>query len=340
MINSKPKYIKSELDGHTYCVINGRFARHLRLHGYTYRQYYEKFINTVGDTTCKYCQNPKQFYVVGNKYAKTCGDPKCVGLVLKETKHNWTQEQKDADSANKKAANARRTDEDKQRIAEKIKTTTMKHCGCMCSFQSDETKAKAKATKKLLYNDENYSNRKQFMKTMANKTKSEMNEIKLKRETTNLERYGTENVLLCPGRISKSNKGNAKIKQYIMPSGKIVGIMGYENVVLDILLRTFTEDDIKLHNKLDGTYAAKIEYKNVNNHKQNYYPDFYIKSIDTLIEVKSEWWWNGNNGIKYKSRLENNIRKLKATIECGYKYEVWIFNNKYDYRVVCSEEDI
>jgi hypothetical protein len=47
-----------------------------------------------------------------------------------------------------------------------------------------------------------------------------------------------------------------------------------------------------------------------------------------IIEVKSEWWYNGYGDEKYKSRLENNLRKRQACVNKGYDFEFWIWDNK------------
>lgn len=332
------KYITSELDNSNYCISNGQFLRHLKLHGYTYQQYYEEFITGIKEV-CAYCKKPKRFYQSTHTYASTCGAPECRGVTIRNTKNNWSDEQKQKDSINKRKANKRRTVEEKQAIREKVKATNLKKFGNENSFIAVEQKEKIKQTKLIKYGNEFWNNAKKASESRINRSADQKLQSKLKRYKTNLERYGVENPLLAQDFTSKSNKQNSRIKSYTMPSGKIVGVMGYEHLVLDILLKTFNEDDIELHDNLSHTCFEKIKYIAVNRHHLNYYPDIYIKPTNTIIEVKSQWWWDGNGSPKYKSRLENNLRKRNATIALGYNYEVWVFKNRYEYRIIKSEQD-
>lgn len=70
-----------------------------------------------------------------------------------------------------------------------------------------------------------------------------------------------------------------------------------------------------------------------------YYPDIYIPKENKIIEVKGMWWWNGNGIAKYESRLKNNLKKRDAVLEAGYQYEVWLFEDKNNYRILKDETD-
>ncbi len=335
------KYIMSKIDNNNYCLSNGQFARHLKLHGITYQQYYEKYITGITET-CSHCEKPKMFYQATNTYASTCGSPKCRGIAIKETKKNWTIEERNNFILNKKKADNTRTKEEKQAILEKIKTTNLEKFGTEFSFESEDIKNKAKKTKLTKYGDENYNNSRKASNSRINRSDDEKLKTINQRKSTNLERYGVENPLLSGNFTSKSNKHNSLVKDYKLPSGKIMGIMGYEPIALNIILKEYNENDIYISNcyNLINCGVPKVEYIAINRHHLNYYPDIYIKSTNTIIEVKSEWWWDGNGNIKYKSRLENNLRKRNAILALGYNYEVWIFKNKYDYRIIRSEQSI
>ena len=51
-----------------------------------------------------------------------------------------------------------------------------------------------------------------------------------------------------------------------------------------------------------------------------YVPDFFIKSENKIIEVKSEWTINLRRG--------NVEEKALATIAAGYNYEIWVYSDK------------
>ena len=104
-----------------------------------------------------------------------------------------------------------------------------------------------------------------------------------------------------------------KTKIYIMPSGKEVKCQGYEPFALDVLIKRFDEDDIDVHPDFVIPYIH-------NGKNRRYLPDIYIKSINTIIEVKSTW--------TYEKDLEVNKLKEKACISQGYNFKFIIFNSK------------
>ena len=101
----------------------------------------------------------------------------------------------------------------------------------------------------------------------------------------------------------------------MMPSGMIVKYQGYENLALDELVQQYEEEDI-----LTGrTNIPTIDYY-INDKKHVYFPDIYIKSENKIIEVKSEWTITLKRG--------NVEDKALATVKAGYKYEIWVYNDK------------
>ena len=114
---------------------------------------------------------------------------------------------------------------------------------------------------------------------------------------------------------AKSEATSYHYKEYMMPSGMIVKYQGYENLALDELVRQYEEEDI-----LTGrTNIPTIDYY-INETKHVYFPDIYIKSENKIIEVKSEWTITLKRG--------NVEEKALATIKAGYKYEIWVYNDK------------
>ena len=101
----------------------------------------------------------------------------------------------------------------------------------------------------------------------------------------------------------------------MMPSGEIVKVQGYENIALDELVQKYEEEDIAV----GRSNIPTIEY-HINDVKHVYFPDFFIKSENKIIEVKSEW--------TIQLRRGNVQEKALATIKAGYKYEIWIYNVK------------
>lgn len=114
---------------------------------------------------------------------------------------------------------------------------------------------------------------------------------------------------------AKSEATSYKFRDYMMPSGEIVKVQGYENIALDELVQKYEEEDIII----GRSNIPTIEYR-INDVKHVYFPDFFIKSENKIIEVKSEW--------TIQLRRGNVEDKALATIKAGYKYEIWIYNDR------------
>ena len=106
-------------------------------------------------------------------------------------------------------------------------------------------------------------------------------------------------------------------KKYKMPSGKIIGYQGYENFALDELINieNILEEDI-ITNRKD---VPEIWYLDKTGKKRRHFVDFFIKTQQRCIEVKSTWTNQDKNNV---------LEKQQAAINLGYKYEIWIFDKK------------
>jgi len=126
----------------------------------------------------------------------------------------------------------------------------------------------------------------------------------------------------------------SKYKEYILPTGDIVYLQGYEDYVLEeIILKKYDLNDIFIRNE-DITKEIGViyyEYKG-NNHK--YYPDFFIKSENLIIEVKSDYTMTLNPDIieLKKKSCENNNLKFEFFVVDGNTYRKWkrLKNKKYN----------
>lgn len=331
-------YIESKIDNVSYCKTNGQFTRHLRNHKLTYKEYFEKYV--TGYSPLCNCGKPLTFYQKTESYANSCGDVKCIGNSVSKTKSNWTTEQKHKDSENKKLAAKEKTAEQLQIQYQKAKSTFRKKYGVDWGSKLASQKEKSRTTKFLKYGDKKYNNRSAISRVNLEKSVEEKNIINEKRRKTNLDRYGVECVMILPESKTKSAISNSIGRDFVMPSGKIVGVRGYENTVLIKLLEDYDEQELLFHNTRGEEYTLPIfEYVNVNQHTAKYYPDIFIPKENKIIEVKSQWWWNGNGDAKYASRLENNLRKRTAVLDAGYNYEVWLFEDKTNYKIL-NDTDI
>lgn len=329
---SNPKYIESKIDNRCYCMANGQFIKHLRNNNLNYQQYYEKFITGVA----KFCQcgRPLRFYQHNHTYAKSCGNPICVGKSVSATKQNWTIDQKQRDSANKRMAAANKTTEQIQVQVEKSKETFRKKYGVEWATQSADYKFKTKATKLARYGNEYYNGNHKTVQAWRSKTDDEILEIINKRRATCLDRFGVENSFMKPQARTNSAKANGRGRDYVLPSGRIIGVRGYEDVVISRLLLTYPESDLTFHDQKTLYDLPIFTYVDHRRHHLKYYPDIYIESENKIIEVKSLWWWDGNGDERYKPRFENNLKKKDAVLAAGYRYEVWLFTDKSKYEIL------
>jgi hypothetical protein len=166
-----------------------------------------------------------------------------------------------------------------------------------------------------------------------------------KREQTNMEIYGFTNPMQNPIIRSKTNETvkliygsnnlmqNAKIAEkqsqnryntrpFKFPDGTIIMVQGYEPIALNkLILLGYLKEDI-ITNKIN---VPEIWYQN-NNSKCRYYCDIYIKSINKIIEVKSDYTYNAD--------IEKNTLKALACINAGYNFEFWIVDKDESHKVI------
>ena len=173
-----------------------------------------------------------------------------------------------------------------------------KNCSKACADKNINRVNKIKNTKLEKYGDSNYNN----------------NDLK---KQSCITKYGTEHPTQHPDIFEKinKNKANRHNKEYLLPSGKAIIVQGYENIFLDMYLKNNNENTISI-----STESKPIINYYYENKVRKYYPDFYIKNTNTIIEIKSEY--------TYKNQYNKNIAKFKSTIELGYNLEVYIIDKQ------------
>ena len=115
-----------------------------------------------------------------------------------------------------------------------------------------------------------------------------------------------------PDNMDKHFKSSLKYKEYVLPSSKIVKIQGYEPKMLTELLKIYSENDIIIGVKEINKEIGLIKYL-FNGKYHTYYPDFYIKSINTIIEVKSKY--------TYELHEEKNLAKEQSCLQQGFNFK-------------------
>jgi len=187
-------------------------------------------------------------------------------------------------------------------IQYKIKNTCLLRYGVKNPFQNKEIKEKIKNTCLEKYGVEHFTQNK---------------EIKEKIKNTCLQRYGVQHPMQNPDILDKMIKNSYYNKDYILPSGKIIKIQGYENFALDELLK----NDISEEEIVTGTKNVPlICYQDKNNKNRKHYVDIFIPNQNKCIEIKSTW--------TFETQKDVIFLKQTAGKELGYQYEIWVYDAK------------
>jgi hypothetical protein len=187
-------------------------------------------------------------------------------------------------------------------VRKKVKKTCLDKYGVDTVSKLETVKQKAKETNLKKYGCE-YSLQAQ--------------EVKDKGKQTNLKKYGVEYPNQNMEIMEKNSKKSYKLKEYILPSGEIIKIQGYENYALDELFNnSILEEDIITGCK----NVPEIWYEDENVKKHRHYVDIFITSQNKCVEIKSTW-----TAEKKKDCI---FLKQKAGKALGYNYEIWVYNRK------------
>ena len=125
------------------------------------------------------------------------------------------------------------------------------------------------------------------------------------------EKYGCHPMQTAE--IMDLQKNNSKLfYDYILPSGKIIRLQGYEGKVLDSLLLKYKESNILVSVKDINKKLGYIEYEE-NGKIRKYYPDFFVISENKIYEVKSSWTYKIN-------KVENELKR-QACLNKGLSFE-------------------
>lgn len=154
----------------------------------------------------------------------------------------------------------------------------------------------------LLWESSDYQLKMSAIQKLAQRQESTVK----RRRTTMLKKWSD------PAYADKQFKSFVRYKEFILPSGAIIKLQGYEPQVLSNLLTIYDESDILTSVKNIHNCIGRIFYIQ-DNIKRSYYPDFYIESINTIIEVKSKY--------TFEKHLEKNLLKEQACLDAGFNFK-------------------
>lgn len=139
-----------------------------------------------------------------------------------------------------------------------------------------------------------------------------------KGRATSMRRYGVPHPMQHPEIFKRVLKARFRIKKYISPTGREYYYQGYEDVALKFLLEVNTPEDWIINRV---TEVPKITYQSrITGGTSRYYPDIYVKNINLLIEVKSEFTFNINTDITFT--------KQASSCEAGFNHLILICDKK------------
>ena len=183
-----------------------------------------------------------------------------------------------------------------------MKATNLEKLGCENPSQNKEVKEKKKATNLEKFGCEH---------ALQNK------DVREKMKATNLERFGCEHASQNAEISEKASKNAYKSYDYTFPSGRIERIQGYENYMLNNLLKEgILEEDIIVNR----SEVPEVWYKDTSGKERRYFVDCFIKSQNRCIEAKSTWTAEKKQDCIYL--------KQQALKDAGYKCEIWVYDGK------------
>lgn len=217
-----------------------------------------------------------------------------------------------------------------QSIKDKIMNTNLEKYGVINTFQYELFKDKAKKTNLETYGVE-FASQSDVVKNKMKKTNLERygveypifnEEIKNKMKETNLKKYGVENAF-----------GSEEIKNRIRETNLKKYGVEYTSQDPEIYQKSILSGyRIKKHQSglnYQGTYEKDfLDYCNLNNiivfkspsfkyemngKSKRYFPDFFIKDLNLIVEVKSTYYYNLHkyrNELKKQSVLNNEYNYL------------------------------
>jgi len=196
-------------------------------------------------------------------------------------------------------------------ILDKLINTNLSKYGVKFVLQNEKIKEQISETKKRKYNDKNYNNREKYKKTcieifgVDNVMKSSFIQEKLKNNFYN--KYGVFYPAQYPEFFEKMLKNGYKIKKY--KDSELYYQGTYEKDFLD-----------NYFNKIEIFRGESIRY-NYDESEHIYFPDFFIKKLNLIIEIKSSKWYNEHK--------EKNLAKEVACKEQGFNF-LFIIDKDYE----------
>lgn len=225
---------------------------------------------------------------------------------LKDPNYGKSKKSKTKKSIIKKVKKSKKTKEEMSKIITKRKKTKLEKYGDP-NFNNQQKK---KDTLMERYGDPNYNNNTSRKETLKERYGDENYNNQEKKEKTCLDRYGVRHTNHVLETMIKIQKSAFKIKLHKNTNLYYRG--SYERHFLDFCF----SNNINI-----SDFKGELYY-NYDNETHRYYPDFYHKESNTIIEIKSRYTFN----LDY----EINLLKEKCARE-SYNFIFIIDKNYQDF---------
>ena len=263
------------------CKYKRDLSRHINIKHHNVKMYFDKWIKEENEGVCKICKTPTTFNGLYYRY-KNCCSKKC------EKQYNLLRTKEEVF----KKFGVENVYQLKE-IKEKLKQTWIKNYGVDNPAKSDIIQAKIIKTSNMKYGTNH---------PLAS------NEIQEKRKNTCFKNLGVEYPMQNKTSFEKQQMSGFKAKNF-----KDTKLFYRGLVELDFLE--------KYHSKYSDIINAPFIKYMINKKQHYYFPDFYIPSLNLIIEIKSSYYYE-----KYKDKCD---AKEKATIMKGFNY-IMIINKDYN----------
>jgi hypothetical protein len=278
-------------------------SKHIHLTHFPIKDYYKKYILSNNEDICKICGKENSFKGLVYGYTNGCckehmnilGYEKRKESLLKNYGVENPFQRSDLKDKMKKTwiKNYGVDNPNKSKdVRNKLEATNIKKYGSKCALGNKDVRKKSENTCKKHYG-------------AKNPFSSEV--IKEKIKNINIEKYGVENPLQNREIFNKAFKTRILIKKY-----KNTNLFYQASYEYDFLEKFYTFFP-------DIENGPSIKYI-INKKNKIYHSDFYIPSLNLVIEIKNHYLLN-----KYRDEI---LLKEKATKSLGYNF-ILIVNKHY-----------
>ena len=337
-LNENGMYICEECNASFTCKEN--VSKHVKYHNMTLNDYYTKWLKEPGDGFCKECGKSislKHIYCsieckrvgAGKKTSFTAKQKRIkIKKTFKFTCLECNEKFKTSLSLNKHIIKIHNIKIYYDKFLKKENEGNCKICNTTTKFSGRIKYGYNWCCSKICSDKYRYIARTQTnLKNFGVKNVFEIPEVKKKIKNSMTTHFGVDNNMKCKeGRDAYSKSINNKYGVNWPLQNREILEKGQKSAKT---LKQFNEKiwyqgtyELDFLTKYCDTYPDIQRGPSINYENKIYHPDFYIPSLNLIIEIKSSW------------TLDKNEMKLKsdATINAGYKFIMILDKNYHEFQ--------